>query len=266
MERENENDDDRMTNGVGEEAFADPVEAPVGFNQRIIPDTLESDDAIPQERILISIFDSYAADYSSLVEFNASEPQRLLLSRLRRLYEERRRHRAMDLLRSRHRIDIDHDLCYASNDPILAWQLEGHFLDYLMVVPKNPGFDAVVPGESNHRYNFKLRVDQPWREWPKSKGMLGFDPRGRGLLLGEYENQQAWFFWCPEDFFTEEYASCEPGHTTGSSRMSGPRYRGTLLFLAHCMQLANVGDVYMHGDAYPKNKDMDEVNAKTNLL
>jgi hypothetical protein len=122
-------------------------------------------------------------------EFQSKKVTNVLLSTLEETWENKDFRRALRTLSTPHAIKLDD--AYQVEDP--AFFLHPHNLDFLLVIPKRPGWDVLRPpneeNEGDFTWSFQLTLSQPHRRLQVKHGKLGFDPTGCVLFLGRDGNQ-----------------------------------------------------------------------------
>lgn len=170
-------------------------------------------------------------------EFHAERCRTLSLSRFRQDYNDQNKASAMQHFNQRTRIVLDDGEVLDPLDPTLVWLANTHFLDFLLIVPKDPGLSAIIPRDiTNHNYAFDFSLTQPHKVWSAKYGKLGFDPLRRMLFVGKVGGQQAWLamvpksFWNPELVLPTKYTHDE--HNLSKTVMPRGRYRRVVLMMA----------------------------------
>lgn len=202
------------------------------------------------------------------------------MSRLRRAYERGIVKPAFDLLRKRTEIYIDADY---KRDPFsedLAYDLTSHYLDFMLVMGKSIGFDAIMPNTaSDLLFVFNLDLHQPHRMLKTKHADLGFSLTGRVLYMGRSRGKDTvWLVMVPNTFlaaqddgFSDDEDEDEPSRTelpSDKTNMEGKHYFMMVMFIAFVFQKYLPNRSVCCYEMYPdlSVNAFRNVKAATNLL
>lgn len=192
-----------------------------------------SDDYLRQSEVLKEIIRTSMASSAGEKAFNETAKSTVKLSVLRRLYEMRDRN-AMNLLSTRHSIEIDDQYRVLVGSGEIKLKCEKTTIDYHLTVANCMGIAALLPNTvSNHQFQFELDLKKPFKGFKPKHAMLGFDPAGRLLYVGRCSNEDVYIAMAPNSFLRGEDRPCAAGHTTGSPAMSTRHYRQMVMMIAY---------------------------------
>jgi hypothetical protein len=127
---------------------------------------------------------------------------------------------------------IDEGFTVGMDDPDYCFSCHKTFLDFILVVGDRMGIDMFVPNvPANHTFAFELNLKNSWREFRCKHGILGFDPTGAMLCVGEGTVETYYIGLAREEYFsgTEPPFNMDEDH--GDTRMSEAHYRILIIFL-----------------------------------
>jgi hypothetical protein len=202
----------------------------------IVPDDLTAypEDMVDQSTILDEIIGNRIHEKSPDQRFNDLEPEPLKLSLLQRYYERGQRKNAVDLLSTRHVIEIDDAFRVPLGTGEVLMNTDDTRIDYNLTVANCIGLSSLLPNRaSDHRFAFKMDLDKQPYTFKGKHGMLGFDPAGSMLFIGHCGNDEVFLAMAPNEFLRGYTVPCPPGHSTASSVMSRRHYRQVLMMIIH---------------------------------
>lgn len=246
--------DDSATSDVFQlDAVADALAADDGLDQGVINSSLEgSDDDRAQRK-----FDDLPFRHVSLKE-------------LKDIYESRNARKALNLLRMRTEIALDPDMTYNTDDPSLAWNVPNHYLDFLLVVSDNIGFDAILPNVPNDpNFVFNLDLHQPTRTFKSKHANVGFSLDRCMLYIGKSRGKDnVWLAMAPEQFFSGDGSYRDVHPNNGPTSLAPKHYWMMVMFLAHVIDESLPGQGIYCSEKYPDihNTPRQNVEGCTNLL
>lgn len=225
-----------------------------------VPSEITSDDSPTQAQVVDGILRNTAPIRATDdADFYENEVKSISIKTLKQTYLRRNQDRAIQMLHNRHRVTFAADDLYDPQDPNLGWGRHRHFLDFLLVVPKRPGLDAIIPNrEVDHNFSFDLTLKQ--RPWTAKYGDLGFNPSRRMLYLGKAGGQHVWLAMAPADLFGEEISTIPYEHDRIGSPvvMPKPRFRRVVEMMSFMMK--DMFDIHM-GAFFTDQIDSDNSEA-----
>jgi hypothetical protein len=233
-----------------------------------IQDGIISDDAPSQEDVIQGILRAGVIDPNADAHFYDEAVNEVTLSRLEAIYKNGRKEQSMRMLLNRNKICITDGDTISHNNPFLFWGIHKHYLDFLLVVPKNMGLDAVIPNRiADHNFGFQMTLKHPNRAWLAKNGKLGFAPKGRMLYVGTASGQQVWLAMAPLEFFGE---ACplrlyQGDKETTRDVMPTGRYRRCVIMLASMLQAISFTNIQLN-ENYPGRIDSKLWTVSTNIL
>jgi len=236
-----------------------------------VPDALAVDDHLDQHALTDLLRESAFTNQASKAAYKALPYQEVSLNTMKRIYEEQNSRWGYSLLRKRTKINVG-DLRYPQNDPMLAFDLRTHFLDFMLCVSNDVGFDALLPNLINDlNFHFDLDLHQPHRQFSFKHAEIGLDGSNRMLYIGRVRGKDlAWLIMAPNSYFHETPAAMLASHANPlkSSALPVNHYWMMVMCFAHFYaKTFPTGAVYC-SDSYP---DLtihagDHVNGVTNIL
>ncbi|KAH7917232.1 hypothetical protein BV22DRAFT_1135578 [Leucogyrophana mollusca] len=243
------------------------------FDVADVPAGLIADDGLTQKDLQAAMWDSRSGNESYVKEFNIQEVKRIPLSRLRTTFERNARSTAIGRLKSRHTVVVDDDLMQKTTDPLLAWSLKDHFLDFLLVVSGKIGLHAWLPSlGGDYRFHIEFDLTHRYYQWSAKHGHLGFDPTGRMLFVGHRGQEEIWIAMVPllytlydEDEDTDFGAGHMVHLNAKSSCLTDDHYYMMVTFFA-TMFAANALCGIFCNETYPTPLRLDNIKRCTNVL
>jgi len=236
-----------------------------------VPDVISSHDPPTQTDVVDGVVRNVAKiNATDSSQFLDEEVHDLKVTTLKRMYETKQKRQAISLLHRRNRIVFAKEDTYSAEDPGLRWAQHEHRLDFLLVVPKDPGLDAIIHTDPvNLTYQFELKVKQ-WLPWKTKHAELGFDSSRKILYIGKVGGQNVWLAYAPLEFFGEDCTASRYDDDADKSPliMTQYRYRRTVYFLSRVLMNVGVADIRVTDD-YPEEIDHREAhvwNASTSFL
>lgn len=214
------------------------------FDLGDVPPTVEAADPVEQSAVYRAIARSSLSDLNpeSHQTWARTPEERISLSRLKKIYNQKHAAHAISLLHKRLKMEIDEEFTV---DPMsdLVWAVPGHFLDYTLFAANAPGLYACLPTTNpSHTFQFTLKP-QPDRDFRARYGRLGFDPKGAMLSLGLAPMGEVWLGMCPHSSLDEDAE--HDGETISTSndlltratrfnsRLTPQRYRMLEMFIVY---------------------------------
>ena len=232
-----------------------------------LPNAIVSDDHPSQSDVLYGILrGTFVRSEDSRNEFYEEVVHDLTLTKLQKHWDYQLKEESMRLLLRRNRIVIQEEDKISSDDENLYWGVHKHYLDFLTVVPREMGLDAIIPNrEVDHNYEFQLDLKKWSVRWQANRAQLGFSPTGRMMLVGSAEGQQVWLAMAPLSFFGERCTTKVYEDDNEKGVMSSRRYRRCVMMLTFMLSRISYAHIYSMND-YPEDIDEDGWDNNTNLL
>jgi hypothetical protein len=153
------------------------------------------------------------------------------------------------ILNRKNRVKIDDMFKVAPTHA--AYAVEGHFLDFLLLVPKRLGFDVLLPPSdtwqpSSWVFNLDLsRLAHSKRQLRIKHGALGFDPSNSVLFLGRHEGLDVWLGMVPETALESACGEKPAGYkVTGHTHLRRTHLRIVHTLLLWLCSAVNVQGIY----------------------
>jgi hypothetical protein len=240
----------------------------------IVPNALAADDAPAQDVVALAV-DDRSYHHSARQKFNELPVRKVPLSRYRDIFDRKLPSKAIDLMRHRTEIFIGPELSYDALHPNLAWDLNNHFIDSLVVFSAAVGFDSVLPATDNDLlFSFSLDLHQPGRNIKLKHTPLLFPVERSVLYLGKTRGKDdLWLFMVPNEYFDDDSDLADQTPATVSSvdkltSMTGPHYWMIVMYFAYVFEKVLTNGSVFCVDKYPDifNSPLTKVRACTNIL
>jgi len=243
------------------------VDAP--YQVSLVPNESISDDHPSQEEVLSGVLRERGSTFrDSENAFYETEVSKLTIRQLERNYNSGRQEAAMKLLHRRNRIEFEREDKIESDDPQLVWGAHKHFLDFMLVVPREMGLDAIIPNRQvNHNYEFRLQLSDTARPWAGKHGELGFNPARRMMHVGYADSHEVWLAMVPLSFFGEDCPQVRYKHDDDSASaniMPYRRHRRCLYMLSYMLEAISFSTITTH-ERYSALIDTDQWKVHTNI-
>lgn len=235
-----------------------------------MPEALAADDGVDQA-VINAILDEAAEGHDTSKRAYMDLPlRRVNLSEYRRIYEGNLSRLAIQKLSTRTEIVLDSQMTYMSTSPDLAWEMSKNFLDFLLVVSADIGFDAILPNIPNDpTFAFHLDLHQPARIFKSKHANVGFSTERCMLYIGKSRGKDnIWLAMAPHEFFATSGSHRDTFPSSGPSCLLGGHYWMLVMYLAHVIATALPAREVYCTHAYPDLSDNPRmiVENNTNLL
>lgn len=235
-----------------------------------VPLPFLANDGISQKEVRTYI-DRFMAEKED-AKFHRAPVVDVNLTTLRGIAKRGTVHEKLKLVMGRHRVVVDERYGCPATDPDVGLEAKQGVLDFLLCVPRSPGLGAMLPNKLvGLDFAFSFSVTNRLRTFQPKHAMLGFDPAGSMLHIGNVNQDDVWLAFPPKDFFDSggpKGGYLEPGHISGFTGLSWKNYIRVCHFLAyafHCLGIANVDC-----DTYDTWSDMahtlDGLKTVTNIM
>ncbi|KAI0061785.1 hypothetical protein BV25DRAFT_1838673 [Artomyces pyxidatus] len=185
--------------------------------------------------------------FRELQDFHELPPAHLSLRKLETMYKNRDKRSALAVLQKPSKLDSDDKAYFHLNDPMIRFIPLGSHIDLTCAVPSGLGLGAILPAldpSALTQWQLKLDVKHRHRQFRANKVMLGCDPTGSMLYVGQCKDQEVWIALKPKAKINYEK---EPTHVYKRSKepthLSEGTYRVLMFFLAWTLHKAQVGQV-----------------------
>lgn len=195
------------------------------FDVDEVPDVMYADDHPDQDEVYENLFVNHTR--YTLPAFDQMAPVSVNLSDYHYNYKRKRRIEAIRTLGRRVNLIIDDEYVLDSDDPHLLWEVDRHFLDFILVVGRYRGLGPLIPNTpTDHTFCFNLDLHRPYRQFSAKYGKLGFDPEHRMFYCGRHGNNEVWIGMRPcesDDGDEEGGLGTNSGAARASSRSGGKK-------------------------------------------
>jgi hypothetical protein len=159
------------------------------------------------------------------------------LSTLEAAYERGDYKMAIRLLSQRSRLDIDEKYFVDIEDPRYFLSCDETYLDFILVVGDQPGIDMFIPNtDVNHHFALELDLRLHIKRFTPKKGVLGFDPTGAMLCIGQTPVQNLWLAMAPYSYFENDDRPFNLSKGYGDTFMDKHHRRILHIFLGKMLQ------------------------------
>jgi hypothetical protein len=231
-----------------------------------VPEALaaEPHDAVEQSTILTGILGSSRYEDTSEERFHGMPVNSISLSTLKRIYEKKDRN-AANLLSVRHSVRIDDDFQIPLGSGRVNVNTDETMIDYLLTVAKGVGFASLLPNShSCHRFMFKMNLKAPAFPFKGKHAMLGFDPTGCMLYIGQSANEDVFLAMAPNEFLRGHVLPSPLSRSSGSSLMSKRHYRQVVMMIVHFLHL--MPELSYDGPGKVYRQDLDSPRANFSMI
>jgi hypothetical protein len=156
----------------------------IQLNIAEIPSALQSDHSPSQSSVLsYALPDNRNLLQEAIDRFESSSPFKKSLDDIRDIYERERTSAAIQMLTHRYKIDWRSSPSVTNLDETdaVAWCLQDHYLDMLVLVSDGLGLGAALPNildDPSWELTLRLALN-PLKSFTIRSVKLGFDPAGR---------------------------------------------------------------------------------------
>lgn len=234
------------------------------YELALVPSALLADDAPSQNTALQAV--TYAPDSDSDEEsrFDSQIPKTRSLKLFQRLYNSNNRQLAIDLLSKRMKIDFRSDDLLTSVDANnVAWDLNEHFLDFMVCVGEGLGLGPIIPNqEVNSLYQVSLDFGERYRVFHARYAKLGFCAKHSMLWIGKTPaSEDIWIAWVPKNGGDED----EDDKDSSTTVLSQRHYRLTVILFAKMLTKIGYRDITVM-DEYPDLTNDDDFMFASNIM
>jgi len=235
------------------------------FDVTFAPTALYSDDAPSQDEVL-QVIQKLQSTEVERGNYYDQIPVTTNLSRLEARFNRKNRSDALASLTKRVQVNVDAEYTIESDDNTLSWNADTHFLDFLTTVSSGIGLDAAVPNEASlHWYEFKLRLDQPQRQFSAKYARLGFDPVGSMLWIGySMASENVWIAMAPSSALEVDAIYVPAGTSTGRTSLAVLHYRVLCIYCAYVLSVISYPGLWVK-KIYPNPDKYENIDAASNF-
>ncbi|KAI5999940.1 hypothetical protein EDD15DRAFT_2362477 [Pisolithus albus] len=231
-----------------------------------IPEELHADDGAAADELQRIIAHEHSDMAKMIKGFTRTERHAVKLSTLQKEYEKNQQKRALMRLMRRQRVEIDDRYLHDVSNADLAWAANEHFIDMMVIVTDKPGLHALLPqNDTDPSYVFKLDLHQRHRTWKAKHVDLGFDPAGRMLYIGTYNQEEIWLAMVPTAFIRAERTAAAKHIDAPNSALTQRHFCMITTFLAHQLHEGGYKDIQIR-TAYPLELTQADMRQHTNIF
>ncbi|KAH7905349.1 hypothetical protein BJ138DRAFT_1118552 [Hygrophoropsis aurantiaca] len=260
----------------GEEEEEDEVAKAIRFDVEGLPDGLAAADPGSQTEVMQALYQKVDTRAHYVEAFNRAPVEKVQLSKLRKEYATKNKTKAFRRLRKRTQVDVDSEFLFDTNDPEIVWDIEAHYVDFLLLVSSQVGLHAILPVRGGGM-DYTLLLDLSWRfaKWQEGKLDLPFETDECVLRVGSRGLQQAWLAMVPRSFVGDGGDGDDDGDDDtpkrgppgkGANRpMKTSHYCMIVMMLATMLSRNRTRDIYMRED-YPEEVSIRSIRKLSNIL
>ena len=196
-----------------------------------LADGLAATDSVEIQELYNTLYDLPAGDdfidgYSRLPEVQVT------MSALARTYENKDTKRAIKRMHQRSTLVLDDKYTVDNDSTDYCFSCLNSYLDFILIVGSRIGIDIFIPNcPSDPRFSVDLNLRLQIKEFKAKHGVLGFDPTGAMLCVGETPAEDLWLAFPSDSFLNPEGPPFCMSDEHGDPRLSARHYRIALLFL-----------------------------------
>ncbi|KAF8119387.1 hypothetical protein EV363DRAFT_1199073, partial [Boletus edulis] len=254
-----------------------PADAP--FDIAGIPDHMHADDAYAQTIIDDAIMRSTLtdpADPDYEAEFGTTARQPLYLVTLKSHFEQNNHRAAINLLKNRSPIIVNHDFRLNTADDHLVPFIQGHFIDFILYLGARIGLDAVLPSPTvrhDHTWHLDITFSNLFKQWPNAGvASLPLSTTGRMLYLGSRAQEELWLAFVPNTLLEQpdalpDMAPLPPAHgqSPTSTSLSSDHAYMIVMFFASLLSHMHFQDIHCN-EEYPDPISYNSITRVTDIL
>ncbi|KAI0056697.1 hypothetical protein BV25DRAFT_1842115 [Artomyces pyxidatus] len=262
---DSEDEDGNSTAGVPADVQVD-VEGDASalvepFAPNVVPALLapevDDPDAVTDALLTRSVLQLAMRNDPNKSEYHDRPLRTYSLAKMRALYTNKQAQNAINILGDRVRLlSDDPEFVCPRDSPDVSWSPKGNYLDLAVIVPRGLGLSAILPrAEDNYmRFDFDLCMLGRGHHWRMKKAMLGFDPQGSMLWIGQCSGQDVWLAMVPNAIINREMDPvCIGAGSKGDPGVSTAAYQVIVYFFAHVLASMHYRDI--DTEAYPALND-----------
>jgi hypothetical protein len=232
-----------------------------------IADDLVADDSLDRQFLYNRL---YQAPTSSMqMDMYHRMPRRdMRLSDLERTFERKDSARAISRFSVRSNLKIDDEYIVPTDSLEYCFSCNKTFLDFILVVGADTGMDMFIPNvPTDLNFGFQLDLHLRLKEFRAKQGMLGFNPSGAMLCIGQTAVEDMWIAMAPRGFLDKTEPGFVLSEKHGDTRLSPLHHRILLIFLIKMLAELTGRHFYLY-DPYEINIETGygDININTNAL
>jgi hypothetical protein len=144
---------------------------------------------------------------------------------------------AIRLLSQRSTLKIDEKYFVDIEDPNYFLSCDETYLDFILAVGDQPGIDMFIPNkDTDHSFALELDLSLDFKRFTPKKGVLGFDPTGAMLCIGQTPVQNLWLAMAPYSYFENEDKPFDLSEGYGDTYMDKHHRRIIHVFLSKMLE------------------------------
>lgn len=153
----------------------------------------DTDSPHSQDRVLDSIHRLAHIRNDAEEYFNRTQPTVVRLSDYRTMYDGSKVRSALSSLSQYRHVKLDRNHSVSSDSDSLIWGTDLSYVDQLVLVPRDIGFDVLIPRQDpGPNYTFFLDFAHRGRQFKTKHAQLGFDPTHAMMHIGYCGDEQIW--------------------------------------------------------------------------
>jgi hypothetical protein len=248
-----------------EEENDNPADNIEPFDINSLPPTMETDDGLEQEIILQQLHNLHDPTESS--SYHELDQHIVRLSTLQAEFTSKRISAALARLKKKNRVRVDGHYKVDPHDPLLSWNADSHYLDFMTCVAADIGLDALIPNlDILHTFQFSLNLRKPLKHFRPKFAKLGFDPLASFLWIGRTPSaEDAWIAMAPRSSLRLDAPIVPPGTASGPTKLDTLHYRILIQFFVCMLQEIRYPGLYIV-NKYPTLNSHQDLTRASNIL
>ncbi|KAI0337422.1 hypothetical protein BDW22DRAFT_1433298 [Trametopsis cervina] len=242
------------------------------FDLDDVPELFESSSPHSQEDVA-AILRARLRDLTPAQEFfETAHPEDVPLSEYERIYNSRGVVQALHSLQNHRRPIFNSNHIYQSTDPNIGWGTGQSYVDALVLVPTDPGFDVLLPSlDPGPAFAFQIDFSSRGRLFSTKYAELGFTPHRSMMHIGYVAEENVWLALRPNNLDAAVPAEALPKKGSRHDKdtiMPIALQHMLILCFAYMLGRASVQNVYIRRRSqYPDDIQLwDTVVAACNLF
>ncbi|KAG9308132.1 hypothetical protein JVU11DRAFT_12486 [Chiua virens] len=210
-------------------------------------------------------------DRNHEAHFRTSPIHSLSLSTLKNLFLNQKHQAAINLLRSRSQLLVNHEFTLTLNSHDVVPSVRHHYIDFTLYLGARVGLDALLPSPRvlvDHTWHVNLTFSRLFKSWKESHLSLPFSTTGRMLCLGDRGQEEIWLAFVPSTLLDTPDALPDMtplSITTTTSCLTPEHAYMAVMFFAFLLSEMHFQDV-SYRLKYPHPISANAVRQSTELL
>jgi hypothetical protein len=226
---------------------------------------METDDGIDQEIVLQQLHNLH--DPTETSSYHDLDLYIVRLSALQQEFASKHVSTALSRLTKKYRVHLDSDYKVNPHNPLISWNADSHYLDFMTCVSADIGLDSFIPNiPLLHNFQFSLNLRKPLKRFRPKFTKLGFDPIASFLWIGRTPySEDAWIAMAPRSSLRLDAPIVPAGTASGPTNLNSLHYRILVHFFATMLQEIHYPGLYIV-HPYPVLTSHHDLQTASNIL